>query len=161
MDKFKMMSSVLAKDNIGIYPQARIDADGTRHERTAWQEGWNACSIKISRNTSKISEWLKTLSERIIELIENDTLRVSIESDKNPSLWILCNDLFFWACADGEDFELSDLPDLEKALLDSPTHGDLLWCCRKRKMRPQKPYYKYIKKEEHKLFNQCGPKRDE
>lgn len=34
-----------------------------------------------------------------------------------------------------------------------------LWCCRKRKMRPQIPYYRIIPTELHELFNACGPVR--
>ena len=150
----------LAVDDIGIYPKSRIDESGKKHERTEWQNGWNKCLLSISLKAARIEDELGKLPERIIDLIRQDTLRVSIRDDK-LKLWVLCNDLFWWGAADGEDFELSNLPDLEKALEDAPEHGDILWCCRKRGMRPQKPYYKYFTATEAALFDACGPERDE
>ncbi len=39
--------------------------------------------------------------------------------------------------------------------------GLLLFCCRKRKMRPQKPYLDKIPKHFLPIFLECGPERDE
>ena len=160
MDKFEGLAAAIAIEDVGIYPKAFTDKDGVTTERTDWQDGWNECSMKITENDAKIEDWLDNAPSRIAELIENETLHVSVRDD-GPKPWVLCNDLFWWACADGEDFELSDLPDLEQALQNAPKHGDILWCCRKRGMRPQKPYYKYFTEEEAELFNACGPERDE
>jgi len=70
-----------------------------------------------------------------------------------------CNDLFFWATSDLEKIALSDIPDIKTAITDSPDNGLILWCCRKRKMRPQTPYYGHLKGEEH-LFDACGDERN-
>lgn len=129
-------------------------------ERSEEKDGWNRCVIDIGKRASVIEGWLDGLASRIIELITDDTLHISIQED-GPQLYVLCNDLFYWGCSDGEDFDVSDLPDLEKALKDTPKNGDILWCCRKRKMRPQKPYYEYFSKAEAKIFDGCGPERDE
>jgi hypothetical protein len=37
----------------------------------------------------------------------------------------------------------------------------LLWCCRKRAMRPQAAYYKYYPESEWALFDAAGPERDD
>lgn len=38
--------------------------------------------------------------------------------------------------------------------------GALLFCCRARKMRPQRPYWKHIDEKILPLFLACGPERD-
>lgn len=73
--------------------------------------------------------------------------------------YIQCNDLFYWACSDAEHIQESEFPDLLRAYEESPKNGELLWCARKRGMRPQWPYYKYFSEAEHALFNVAGPER--
>lgn len=69
-----------------------------------------------------------------------------------------CSDLFFWGCADSEDINEEDLPLLRQSLEDSESHGMLLYCARKRKMRPQGAYYTHLREDEA-LFDVCGPER--
>lgn len=73
---------------------------------------------------------------------------------------INCNDLFYWGCADAEPIEVEDIPLLEQATEDSEYYGDLLFCARKRKMRPQGAYYQQFNEEDAALFNAAGPKRE-
>lgn len=89
---------------------------------------------------------------------------------------VSCNDLFYWGTADCERFRVSDIPDMKQAIEDcakalgesgylAEVYGSSLWCCRKRKMRPQKPVLKhYSEKPETAglvpLFLACGPERD-
>jgi len=150
----------LAVDDMGIYAKSIVDSDGSKKNRTEYQDGWNACIMKIVDKAGNISGWLDNLPKEVLLLVADEKIRVSVNSKERLKTWVLCNDLFYWACADGEDFELSDLSDFQKALKESPDHGDLLWCCRKRKMRPQTPYYQYFNDEEKTLFNACGPERD-
>jgi len=97
---------------------------------------------------------------------------------------IMCNDVFFWGCADAEPVENEkDRELLRKSLQDVKeidelcSWGALLFVARKRQERPQGAFYKYldvhdIKKGEpmqfneeatakmHELFNAAGPKRE-
>lgn len=75
---------------------------------------------------------------------------------------LICNDVFHWACADVEDVGEEDLPLLEQALKDAscPSDGAILYCARKRGMRPQGAMYGYIEKENWHLFDAAGPERD-
>lgn len=160
--KEELLNSIaykLAIDDTGTYCAAVHNADGTIEKRTEWQDGWNACNSDILERTCTIESYLEALPDKVKEYIIADVLQVAVR-DKIPSLWINCNDLFYWACADGEDFEISDLDALNKAYEESPKRGDILWVCRQRKMRPQQPYYKYLK-EDKRLFDACGDKRDE
>ncbi len=88
------------------------------------------------------------------ELYWNDT-------DKGLKFYIICNDFFGWACADGEDIENEeDLTLLEQSLKDSEYYGQLLYCARRRKMRPQGAYYSWIDEKEWHLFDGCGEERE-
>lgn len=75
------------------------------------------------------------------------------------TMLINCNDLFYWACADAEIVTDKNIDVLEQSYKDSQDYGGILFCCRVRGMRPQGAYYKYIPKDEHKLFDACGPER--
>lgn len=103
---------------------------------------------------------------------------------REKSIGVVCSDIFAWGCADVEDIESSDdIELLRQSIKDCleieqrSSHGVLLYCARKRQMRPQGAYYKYLdvydyKKDQprelneeatekmHKLFNDAGPKRE-
>lgn len=83
-----------------------------------------------------------------------------------------CNDLFFWACADFEPVEPGDLMAIDQAQTDvenaTQKHGRdslaeamTLWACRKRKMRPQRPWMRGMSNELRALYEAAGPERDE
>ena len=92
------------------------------------------------------------------------------------SFMFLCNDFFYWGCADGEVYEPGDLPLLESCAADLQAAGGcnevytpLLFCARKRGMRPQRPYFRTYDRENgtyvgdgltpaaRALFDACGP----
>lgn len=83
------------------------------------------------------------------------------------TIWVKCNDLFHWACADLEQITADNIGLLEstaaevKALTGDTITAELLWCCRVRGMRPQRPYYKDFDERLRPLFDACGPERAE
>ena len=62
-------------------------------------------------------------------------------------LFVNCNDVFYWACADAENVTLSELPDLHAMWLKDKGWGGIKWCCKKRKMQPQVPMKEMMQKE--------------
>lgn len=81
------------------------------------------------------------------------------------TLLVNCNDLFVWGCSDCETLTAADIPDLEQALADCKavsedcgSEAGLLWCARKRGMRPQKAYYKHFPEAMHHLFDAVSDK---
>lgn len=153
----------LAHDNIGIYPQAIVGGPNAYAKRTERMEGHNECSTALIDYYSRIADWIeeipaehKTLAE---DMLITEKLRIGCNNE--ISLWVNCSDLFFWACADGEDIELSELLDLAECYKLSPQYGNWLWCSRKRGMRPQTACYPYIPKEQWHLFDAAGPERDD
>tara|TARA_Y100000310_G_scaffold59560_1_gene54912 strand:- start:723 stop:1094 length:372 start_codon:yes stop_codon:yes gene_type:complete len=110
---------------------------------------------------------MKTLSESHIHFIINLLKLVAEHDGWGDIFWdvglqfsVLCNDFFYWGCADAESITPETLPELRRALEDAPADGLLLYCARRRKERPQGAYYKYLGKENWALFDACGPERE-
>jgi len=83
------------------------------------------------------------------------------------TFWINTNDLFAWACADGEEVNESNLPLFKQSVEDcikiDPVLGTLegcsLFAARMNKMRPQGAAYPECR-ELWPLFDACGPERE-
>jgi hypothetical protein len=85
------------------------------------------------------------------------------EDEDDMAPFILCSDVFFWGCADGESLLEEDIPEYEACL--EAVEGDhhtaaLLYCSRRRHMRPQGAYYTLIPKRFWYLFDAAGPERE-
>lgn len=80
---------------------------------------------------------------------------------ENLEFFVICNDFFFWGAADAEGILQEDLELLEQCLIDDDISGTLLYCARKRKLRPQGAAYKaFLLEESWPLFDACGPERE-
>jgi hypothetical protein len=84
----------------------------------------------------------------IVELMEEDILfcnsRRFLDLDGKPEedtivLFVNCNDLFMWGCADAECIDLDGLKELYDMRLIDPEWAVEKWCCYKRNMQPQQP----------------------
>lgn len=60
-------------------------------------------------------------------------------------LFVLCNDVFAWGCADGEDLPADQIEPLWK-LWKSHPDGVIKWCCIQRNEQPQRPIKESMKK---------------
>ncbi len=60
-------------------------------------------------------------------------------------LFVLCNDVFEWGCADSEHFSQKDIGPLIKMHLDNKQWGTVKWCILHRGSRPQPPVEKAMK----------------
>ena len=99
-----------------------------------------------------------------------------VQPDGSLVIHINCNDLFYWACADAEKLTDADLPLLRQCKEDltaAEEFGEVylleLFCCRKRQMRPQFPFFRTRNPETcvydtdtlvpsvRALFDACGP----
>lgn len=146
----------------GIYPQAIIK-NGVEHKRTEWQEGWNACFSDINERFAKLESWWEALpqnetKEKLEKLLTEDNL--FLHAGKEVRMSVNCSDLFFWACSDFEEITMEEIGDLINCYNETQFGGEL-WCCRKRKMRPQSAYYDLIPKTEWALFDAAGEERDD
>lgn len=153
----------LASDDMGIYCRAVTGGSRPYEKRNAYQEGWNAYGSELLEKRGKISDWFKSLngSRTLVEdLLLDHKIELSIESD-GTKMWVNCSDVFWWGCADAEEITLEELPAL-LACYDEVGAGGELWCCRKRKMRPQTASYEecYPPKD-WPIFDLSGPERDD
>ena len=87
--------------------------------------------------------------------------------DGHLSIHVTCSDQFFWGAADCEPITPESLPELIQARRDAEAAaGDagydwpLLYCARRRGMRPQGAVYKHLEPALHPLFDACGPERE-
>lgn len=69
----------------------------------------------------------------------------SQEKESTVVLFVLCNDLFAWGCADAESFTTTDILPLYKHYLTHKTWGSAKWCCIKRNEKPQRPVEKLMR----------------
>lgn len=94
--------------------------------------------------------------ERAIEVLLRDNvlfansrhyLEGEEKQEKTLVLFVMCNDLFAWATADGESVTTDELESLYLAYKGDMKWGVDIWCCKKRKMAPQEPVIKRMKKD--------------
>lgn len=155
------LSYSLASDNLGVYPASITGGPNAYEKRTKRMEGHNEAVMINAKLVTKANEFLKALDPKLQDLIISGAIEVGVpEWDSNECfLHVDCSDLFFWGCSDSEEITLEEIPALEECLRLSPKNGPLLWCARKREMRPQPPYYQEFSEEEKVLFDACGPER--
>lgn len=75
-------------------------------------------------------------------------------------LYIRCNDVFWWGCADAEEVVPANIEALEQAYTDADLDGAILFVARVRGMRPQGAFYHLISPENLHFFNAAGPERE-
>lgn len=90
-------------------------------------------------------------------------IKADIVFEADDEFFVNCSDEFFWGCADSEDITEADLPMFNEAVVECAGNlntASSLYCCRKRKERPQGALYTYIDGELWPLFDACGPERE-
>lgn len=93
--------------------------------------------------------------ELILEiLMRDDVLQITEcvchwdEKERTVGLLVNCSDMFAWACADAEALPMDELGPLYRAHIQSPKWGSTIWCCFRRKQKPQPPVIEAMKKDE-------------
>lgn len=67
------------------------------------------------------------------------------QAKKITSLNVNCNDIFAWACADGEEVEFDEIQALYDLWHKDRRWGAAKWCAIKRNQKPQPPVIKAMK----------------
>ena len=92
----------------------------------------------------------------LITLLKDDVLFcnsrkfIDLDGSVQPETLILfvnCNDVFAWGCADAECITLSELSDLYKLHKSDAKWGSTKWVCKKRNLQPQRPIIKDMKED--------------
>lgn len=69
------------------------------------------------------------------------------KKDETIVLFVLCSDIWMWACADAEPIGYDKLPELCEMYMEDKCWGVTKWACKKRNMRPQKPIREGMKRD--------------
>lgn len=155
-----LLALSLAEDDMGLYPAKVIGGDKPYDKRTDYMEGWNAYATELIDKAGRIEGWIESIPGTAQQMLLDEVIQASVRKD-GIKLWVPCNDLFYWACADCEEITVDELSTLNLALAESPNHGGLLWAARKRGMRPQAAYYRHFTESEVVLFDAAGPERSD
>ena len=89
--------------------------------------------------------WL--LEHGVLMANERETMYEGQKEGKTIVLYVLCSDIFAWACADAEDLPLDQVSVLYKAVKADPKWGAAKWCAKKRECLPQQPAIDLMKKD--------------
>lgn len=103
----------------------------------------------------------RLLADEVLFCNERDYLEIEFISDEKgvikgsrpgkevggstTLLYVNCNDIFAWGCADAEDLPTSEIGNLYKMHIADPSWGSAKWCCIRRNTKPQDPVIKYMK----------------
>ena len=101
--------------------------------------------------------------EKIMQRVSKVDMEGEIWWNTDLEVFVKCSDLFYWGASDCEPLTVEDLPLFESSIVACepiPNWGDALYCCRKRKERPQGIQYQIIDRELWPLFDECGPKKE-
>lgn len=85
------------------------------------------------------------LEAMVSKLLDDEILFVSMSQCKTLELFVICNDVFAWGCADGEDISYKEIPDLFERVKKHGIIGSVHWCCIKRGEKPQPPLEKMMR----------------
>lgn len=67
---------------------------------------------------------------------ESEDQKLSDYARKSIGLYVNCNDLFFWGCADAIQLTYFDIVDVYEHYMKGEVD---VWCCKQRNLMPQKP----------------------
>jgi len=99
--------------------------------------------------------------------LDIDDITWYAKKDGEIEVFVGCNDVFAWGCADMETIEPGDIDlvgdivsQLESIDTGLSSYWAILYISRKRKLRPQGIIYEGLPKQMIALLNDCGPERE-
>ncbi len=129
-----------AHGSLGIYCQTIVNVDGSRTERTEWQNGWNAAVIADSKIKVRLRDFAKAMSDdasiAMLELLKCGALNVVAENNNVVSMYLNMNDTFYYASADDEEVKASELEDIYELYKKYGHSGVTAWSSHKRNELP-------------------------
>ena len=86
-------------------------------------------------------------NKALIILLDDHILFPIYGDTKTIELHVICNDLFYWGCADSEQFSIYELEELHKAYKSDDKWAIDKMCCSKRGLQPQVPIVEKMKQD--------------
>lgn len=78
-------------------------------------------------------------------LLKEEVLFSNTGSDKTIVLYVNCNDVFMWGCADAEDITTDQIESLYNLHFENKKWGTMKWACINRNLQPQSPIVRDMK----------------
>jgi hypothetical protein len=125
----KVVSDVLV--TFGVYPQATIDGEGVRTERTQWQEGWNAAFMEISKRINAVEEQSKGISDELALLLIADVGWLQ------DGKFILNMNDTFGGYSDVEEVKEEEVQEIARLFVTHGYKGITYWVAKKRGYDPE------------------------
>lgn len=97
----------------------------------------------------------------VLKIFADHDIREYLFWTQDLRFFVTCNDLFHWGSSDLEPLTAESLPDLVRACEEAEDDGPLLYCARRRYMRPQAAMYRHLAEKHWPLFDAAGPERGE
>lgn len=145
------------------YEGPTIDKDGTYYysdggiwEPYVWKKGEQRGLAPSLVYDSDAPDYSRMVAELLLNdvlfcnsrpYIENPWNKANqkVSNDETLVCFVICNDIFAWACSDAECVALQELPKLYDMWKANPTWGAVQWCILKRNQRPQAPVLRDMK----------------
>ena len=131
LDKAELIKHIVFNYCPGIYPQAVVK-DGVETKRTEWQNGWNECAMAYLKGLSSQLKYIETLDEKVLRLVMSGSIIIG----ENNQLQLMLNDTFFYATADYEVIESTEMPELIRLSKMYGLDGEIYWAAKKRGYDP-------------------------
>ena len=103
-------------------------------------------TIKLDKLYFKIDGKDEPNEESILALLLMNGVLFANERGGTINLYVICNDIFAWACADAEKLPYTEIDNLYKMWRKDTYWGAAKWCILQRKMMPQEPVLEAMKK---------------
>ena len=124
-----------AHEDQGIYPMSTTDG-GVTTQRTPWQEGWNAAHMTLMKQWATLCKWCRELPpdqcEALEALLSEDAISIAVNGDEPPQPWLIMNDTFGYACADGTNVAPVEFADVLRVWRTHGHDGLRAWAAKKK-----------------------------
>lgn len=104
-----------------------------------YDQGWRDCYMKILDNYTILDKWYSNLTESQQDawIVLRDECLITVEASK-VHISLNMSDVFGYACADCEDFEISEIEELANLYKTFGFSGLKAWAGYKRGLKPLK-----------------------
>lgn len=165
MARFKAIwqDALNAAETVATLDEAMMDAlrderDEMRAENAALRQAFGEAWQEVERRRRKVrrwdgKEWWVHEEEALAVLLDAQAVfangrKYICEGGEQPEtvvLFVNCNDVFAWGCADAEDLPYGEIAAVYEAWEHPSGWGVERWCCIRRNEKPQRPVEERIR----------------
>jgi hypothetical protein len=115
-----------------------------------WTMPWDQTQFPDKPATEQVFESERALAHLLMNhviAINSNWWRDDAPEDIRNSIavFVNCNDIFAWGCADAEDLPHNEVEKLYRMWQKDPAWGAAIWCIQQRNQQPQRPVAERIR----------------